>query len=162
MLILAAVAALVFTIFPGSGRPQEVDITEVAAAVRTNQVSKISVREDELTVEFKDRSEPMSSRKETGISIFEVLNDLGVSEEHLRNVEIEVVSRGPWDNWVGIGITVLPLLVFGGLLFFMVRQAQGSNNQALSFGKSRARMFAADKPSVTFDDVAGADEAKQE
>jgi cell division protease FtsH len=56
----------------------------------------------------------------------------------------------------------LPLVIFGGLLLFMLRQAQGSNNQALSFGKSRARLFTGDKPTVTFQDVAGVEEAKEE
>src|SRR5437667_7681811 len=55
------------------------------------------------------------------------------------------------------------LFIFiSGLLLFMMRQAQGSNNQALSFGKSRARMFMGNKPTVTFADVAGVEEAKQE
>src|SRR4029077_20856363 len=49
-----------------------------------------------------------------------------------------------------------------GVIYFMLRQAQGTNNQALSFGKSRARMFTGDQPSVTFEDVAGVDEAKEE
>jgi cell division protease FtsH len=57
---------------------------------------------------------------------------------------------------------ILPLLFVGALFYFLMRQAQGSNNQALSFGKSRARMFTGDKPTITFDDVAGVEEAKQE
>ncbi|MBZ0275455.1 MAG: ATP-dependent zinc metalloprotease FtsH, partial [Anaerolineae bacterium] len=58
--------------------------------------------------------------------------------------------------------TLLPIILLGGLIIFMLRQAQGSNNQAMAFGKSRARMFNSDQPSITFDDVAGADEAKEE
>ncbi len=65
-------------------------------------------------------------------------------------------------NWLQVIGSLLPFLVFGALLFFMMRQAQGSNNQALSFGKSRARMFTGNRPSVTFADVAGVEEAKQE
>src|SRR5262249_55521411 len=65
-------------------------------------------------------------------------------------------------NWIQLIGGFLPLLIFGGLLFFMMRQAQGSNNQALSFGKSRARMFTGNRPTVTFADVAGVEEAKQE
>ncbi len=65
-------------------------------------------------------------------------------------------------NWLQVLGSFLPLLVFGALLFFMMRQAQGSNNQALSFGKSRARMFTGNRPSITFADVAGVEEAKQE
>ena len=57
---------------------------------------------------------------------------------------------------------ILPFLILGGVFFFIFRQAQGSNNAAMSFGKSRARMFTGDHPTVTFDDVAGADESKEE
>jgi cell division protease FtsH len=66
-------------------------------------------------------------------------------------------------SWVGLLLTgLLPLLVIGGFIFFMMRQAQGTNNQAMSFGKSRARMFLGNKTVVTFADVAGVDEAKTE
>jgi cell division protease FtsH len=66
-------------------------------------------------------------------------------------------------SWIGLLLTgLLPLLVIGGFIFFMMRQAQGTNNQAMSFGKSRARMFLGNKTVVTFADVAGVDEAKTE
>jgi cell division protease FtsH len=69
----------------------------------------------------------------------------------------------PDTSWIGLLLTgLLPLLVIGGFIFFMMRQAQGTNNQALSFGKSRARMFLGNKTVVTFADVAGVDEAKTE
>ena len=65
--------------------------------------------------------------------------------------------------WLGLIISaLLPILLIGAILFFMMRQAQGTNNQALSFGKSRARMFLGNKTVVTFQDVAGVDEAKTE
>jgi len=65
-------------------------------------------------------------------------------------------------NWIGLLGGFIPVLLIGGFLIFMMRQAQGSNNQALSFGKSRARMFTGNRPTVTFQDVAGVEEAKQE
>jgi cell division protease FtsH len=66
-------------------------------------------------------------------------------------------------QWIGILITtLLPLLIIAAFIFFMLRQAQGTNNQAMSFGKSRARMFLGNKTVVTFSDVAGVDEAKTE
>jgi cell division protease FtsH len=69
----------------------------------------------------------------------------------------------PDNSWVGLVLTgLLPLVVIGGFIYFMMRQAQGTNNQALSFGKSRARMFLGNKQVVTFADVAGVDEAKTE
>jgi cell division protease FtsH len=69
----------------------------------------------------------------------------------------------PDNSWIGLVLTgLLPLIVIGGFIYFMMRQAQGTNNQALSFGKSRARMFLGNKQVVTFNDVAGVDEAKTE
>ncbi|MEM7348867.1 MAG: ATP-dependent zinc metalloprotease FtsH, partial [Chloroflexota bacterium] len=125
--------------------------------------SKLTIQNEEITVEYSQAGQPaIRSRKETGVSIFQTFETLGVSEEQLSNVDITIVPQGAWGNWGTLALTVLPLLILGGLLFFMIRQAQGSNNQALSFGKSRAKMFTGDKPTVTFDDVAGADEAKQE
>ncbi len=72
-------------------------------------------------------------------------------------------EEAPDTSWVGLLVSmVLPLLIIGGFIFFMMRQAQGTNNQAMSFGKSRARMFLGNKTVVTFNDVAGVDEAKTE
>ena len=69
----------------------------------------------------------------------------------------------PDNSWIGLVLTgLLPLIIIGGFIYFMMRQAQGTNNQALSFGKSRARMFLGNKQVVTFADVAGVDEAKTE
>ena len=72
-------------------------------------------------------------------------------------------KQAPDTSWLGIIITgLLPILIIGGFNFFMMRQAQGTNNQALSFGKSRSWMFLGNKTVVTFADVAGVDEAKTE
>ena len=163
LLILLAVAALIFSVFSTPRDSNELDITAVAEQIKSGDIKRISVKDDDVTVEYVQSNRPAAkSRKETNISIFETLTDLGVTQEELNQVEIEVIPPSAWSDWGTLAITILPLLIFGGLLFFMVRQAQGSNSQALSFGKSRARMFTGDKPTVTFEDVAGADEAKQE
>ncbi len=163
LLILLAVAALIFSVFSTPRDRNELDITAVAEQVKSGQVEKISVKDSDVTVEYVQSNRPPArSRKEASVSIVKTLEDLGVTQEQLKAVEIEIIPPSAWSDWGTLAITILPLLIFGGLLFFMVRQAQGSNSQALSFGKSRARMFTGDKPTVTFDDVAGADEAKQE
>ena len=163
LLIMVAIAALVFSVFSGSRQNLEVDITQLAADLKKGAVSTIKVQGDILTVEYRDDGTPSrTSRKEPDATLLETLEDLGVTSEHLRTVGVEVESPGAWGNWAGLLITIVPLAVFGALLFFMVRQAQGTNNQALSFGKSRARVFTGENPTVTFDDVAGVDEAKFE
>ena len=80
-----------------------------------------------------------------------------------RPVDLKYEEQSATFSVIGsILLSLLPVLLIGGFFFYMMRQAQGTNNQALSFGKSRARMFVGNKPTVTFDDVAGVDEAKQE
>jgi len=87
---------------------------------------------------------------------------LGVPSDKLAEVEIKYESPGNAANWISLLVNLLPLVFVGALFFFLFRQTQGSNNQALSFGKSKARLFTGDKPTVKFDDVAGAEESKQE
>jgi cell division protease FtsH len=163
LLILLAVAALIFSIFSNPRDSNELDISTIAGDIKAGKVAKISVKDDDMTIEYlQSNKSPAKSRKEGRVSIFNTFEKMGVTAEELSKVEIEIIPPGAWSDWGTLAITILPLLIFGGLLFFMVRQAQGSNNQAMSFGKSRARMLTGDKPTVTFDDVAGADEAKQE
>jgi len=85
-----------------------------------------------------------------------------VTIPEFKTPEIAVESSGPWQGILSAFTVVLPMLLLIGFFVFFMRQAQGSNNQALSFGKSRARMFTGDKPTVTFADVAGQEEAKQD
>lgn len=163
LLILLAVATLIFSIFSNPRDNNEVDITTIASDIKAGKIDKISVKEDDVIVEYRQANKsPVKSRKETRVSIFKTFEKLGITEDEMSKVKVEIIPPSAWSDWGTVAITILPLLIFGGLLFFMVRQAQGSNNQAMSFGKSRARMLTGDKPTVTFDDVAGADEAKQE
>jgi len=80
----------------------------------------------------------------------------------LTQVTIQNNPPSSLGNWIGLLSGFIPVLIIGGFLIFMMRQAQGSNNQALSFGKSRARMFTGNRSTVSFQDVAGVEEAKQE
>jgi cell division protease FtsH len=163
LLIIVAIAALIFSVFSSPRQAADIGITQVAADIKAGKVKALTVQGDEIVVDYKDPSlGERTSRKESDTTIFEALTNLGVTPAQLKSVTIEVKSPGAWGEWANLLITIVPLILFGALLFFMVRQAQGTNNQALSFGKSRARMFTGDKPTVTFEDVAGADEAKQE
>ena len=97
--------------------------------------------------------------------VTKVYDDMAVAAKagNLEAVPEYGALPAPDTSWLGLLLTgLLPLLVIGGFIFFMMRQAQGTNNQALSFGKSRARMFLGNKTVVTFNDVAGVDEAKTE
>ncbi len=161
MLVLVAVVAVFFTIFPPTGsNSRDVDITEVLVMARSGEIQRIEVQGETLLVQ-KTNGDKVRSRKEPSASVFEVLKQGGVD---LSQNTIQVVVREPsqFGNIFGLLINFLPLIFFGAVLIFMMRQAQGTNNQALSFGKSRARLFTGNRPTVTFDDVAGVDEPKQE
>ena len=141
--------------------PKSVDLSEVVDLANQGQVKSIKANQNELIVTRTDDTE-IASNKEPGVGVIETLRLLGVDQEQLSRIKITVAPRSAWDGWLTILATLFPLLLIGGFFFFILRQAQGAGNQALSFGKSRARMFTGDKPTVTFDDVAGVDEAKQE
>ena len=83
--------------------------------------------------------------------------------QDIAKIDYKAQQEPQTGQWLGLLISaLLPVLLIGGFIFFMMRQAQGTNNQAMSFGKSRARMFLGNKQVVTFNDVAGVDEAKTE
>jgi cell division protease FtsH len=165
LLILVAVIAIVFSFFqPGSSTPSK-DIGTVISDAQQGKVTKIEESGNSLTV--YEGNQKFSSRKDDSTSIIQLLTDNKVPiGSDLPNGQqgVQVVIKAPsqFGNIFGVLINFLPLIIFGAILLFMMRQAQGSNSQAMSFGKSRARMFTGNKSTVTFSDVAGVDEAKEE
>ncbi len=139
----------------------EATIGRVATLVRNNDVRAIEINGDRILVITRN-GEELQSRIEQGEGLTNTLLNLGVKPEQLATVEVSVANPQFWDTWSGVLIAILPLILLGAFFFFILRQAQGAGNQAFSFGKSRARMFTGDRPTVTFKDVAGNEEAKQE
>ena len=141
------------------------DIGQVAQQARDGKVKRIAVDGEELTVTMTDDKKVRSRKEETG-SLVETLQNLGVAESAFgtgtNQIQIVVVAPSFWNNILPLAASILPVLFLAGFFIFLMRQAQGAGNQAFSFGKSRARVFTGDKPTVTFADVAGADESKQE
>ncbi len=119
-----------------------------------NKIKDIVITDDtQLTITGMDDITYVTY-KESNISIYEIPGFM------LDNVEVS--SKSGSFNWGSLLLSFLPLLIFGLLIFFLFSQAKGANNQAMNFGRSKARMLTASTPTVTFDDVAGVDEAKQE
>jgi cell division protease FtsH len=147
-------------IFAAYGQPESlksVPFSEVISSANAGEVQKITIKGNNLEVTKKGEEKPSAkSYKEPGSSIY---------EQGLTNRDV-VVEPKPESNagstWASIGIQLLPVLLIGGLIMFMLRSAQGQGNQALSFGKSRARLYGNEKDKVTFTSIAGTDEAKQD
>ena len=162
LLILVAAAALFLNVYGPNERPQSISLSDVARQIERGEVARIDVRGERLQLFSQGSDQPLASRKEEGVALTRTLEGMGVSEERLAQVEINVQPPSNSGNWFALIINLLPLILIAGLFLFLFRQSQSGNNQALSFGKSKARMFVGDRPTVTFSDVAGADEAKQE
>jgi cell division protease FtsH len=167
VLLFAAIIILAFYSFNQNTSPQEtLSINQVAADIQSGKVSRIVEEEDRLTVIYGSGASAIerTAHKETETTLVQQLLDLGVSAGNLSPDHISVTVKPP-SAWLGIASAlgyILPFIILGGVFWFVFRQAQGSNNAAMSFGKSRARMFTGDQPSVTFEDVAGVEEAKEE
>ena len=158
LIIFVAVIAIFFTLFSSGSGTERVDLSQVLAMVDNDQVTKIVVDGDTLVI--TPRATPnqlLTANKEPGTSIFDVLQTVDIS-----GVQIEVQRSSGFGSLFGILLNFLPLIFFGAILLFMMRQAQGSNNQTMGFGRSKARMFSGNRPTVTFADVAGVEESKQE
>tara|TARA_Y100000590_G_scaffold420200_1_gene522661 strand:- start:18829 stop:20673 length:1845 start_codon:yes stop_codon:yes gene_type:complete len=161
LLILVAIIAIFFTFFSGSiGGNKEISISEVIRMAGSGELESIEVGGDKLTV-LSNSGETFESRKEQGSSIVELLEAAEI-DPLVSRTDITVKGSSGLSNFFGLILNFLPLIIFGAILLFMIRQAQGSTNQTFSFGRSKARMGTGESSNVTFDDVAGVEEAKQE
>jgi cell division protease FtsH len=157
------VVAVLLILFRGQGEQETIPFNALAEAIRQGQVQKVVIDDNTLEVEFTN-GRTAYTRKEPTKTAVEQLIDLGVAPEQFAPdvIEWEIKQPSDWNTVLSLITYILPALLVVGLIYLMLRQAQGTNNQALSFGKSRARLFTGDKPTVTFTDVAGVDEAKEE
>src|SRR3989440_688657 len=168
LLLVTLAIVLVVVFFRSPSDTQSVNVSTILADIKTdmhkNQQDTLNVASNTLTLtrgNAPDAAKEAASINDT-FDTTQVLKDNGInySNSHLLVLQYEPPSA--LGAWVNILVSFIPFIAIGALLIFMMRQAQGSNNQALSFGKSRARMFMGNKPTTTFADVAGVEEAKQE
>jgi cell division protease FtsH len=165
LLFIAIVAMVYFNIQQKPNSQGPLTISQVAQMVQQDKVSRIIVKDDNsLVVISSGESGPVeqTARKEPETTLVAQLLDFGVTPDQLSNVTIEVNPPSPWAGLLALATYIVPVILLGILFWFIFRQAQGSNNAAMAFGKSKARMFSGEHPTVTFEDVAGVEESKEE
>jgi cell division protease FtsH len=167
LLIGIAVIAVIWNMNGSEPPLNDLPISELAQQIKENEVMELVVSGDgrNVTVEYENPNrKPVQTQISSVSSLEEVLSTYGVGEADYSDGLPRIVYEQPsaWGNWINLLGIFLPALILLGFFFFIFRQAQGTNNQAMSFGKSRARMFTGDRPTVSFDDFAGGDEAKEE
>lgn len=134
---------------------ESIPFSKVITEANDGKIKQITIQNDSLEITRKDQDKAtQKSNKEPGSSIY---------EQGLKNKDVVVdvkPASSASSTWQNIGISLIPVIIISLVLFFMIRSAQGQGNQAMSFGKSRARLYGNEKDKVTFRDVAGANEAK--
>jgi cell division protease FtsH len=164
-LLIVAIGAMLYVGFrQDSNAPQPLTINQVAQSIQSGDVARVIIQSDtQIHIVYKSGKEA-DSNKESSATLVDQLVSLGVTPAQLspNNVIIEVQPPSPWAGILTLLGYILPFVVMLIIFWFIFRQAQGSNNAAMAFGKSRARMFSGEHPTVTFQDVAGIEESKQE
>jgi cell division protease FtsH len=167
LLFIAILAMVFFQVRQPSNTEAPLTINQVAADIKAGKIKRVVVESDNrLRVIYPSGSDEVerTAHKEDSTSLLNQLTLLGVTPEQLAPEKLQVVINPPssWMTVLSVLGYILPFILMIALFFWIFRQAQGSNNAAMSFGKSRARMFSGEHPTVTFEDVAGAEESKEE
>jgi cell division protease FtsH len=165
VLIVLLILASVFSFISENKKSvEEVSISELASEIIAGNIKSIVVSGEELEIVLSDDTE-RKSKKEVGTALSETLINYGVTAEQLGNIDIDIQREGGVRFWaLTLAPFLIPLVFILILLWFLTRQVKGAGMQAFSFGQSKARMTDPKDKSqrVTFDDVAGAKEAKEE
>ncbi|MDD5098909.1 MAG: hypothetical protein PHP35_01015, partial [Candidatus Colwellbacteria bacterium] len=162
VLTLFVVAFFFAGIISVSQRPENITLNELADKIASEEVVKMTLAGEDITATFKDGSEA-TVKKEPGAGILESLSNYGIDPTKTRMVSFEIVDTSFKDALLGVVLpTLIPLLAIVIVSIFILRKFAAGTNQAMLFGKANVHLFTNFKEKVTFKDVAGLKEAKQE
>lgn len=165
LVVILAIGLVIVLLVRTPSNTQQVTVSRMLADVKSDiqrdQKDSLEVASNALTLTRGNNPTREVATINDTFDVTTVLKDNGINYTS-SNLSLIFDQPSSVGTWINILVALIPFLLIAGLLVFMMRQAQGSNNQAISFGKSRARMFLGNKPTVTFADIAGVEEAKQE
>ncbi|HYN70268.1 MAG TPA: ATP-dependent zinc metalloprotease FtsH, partial [Candidatus Eisenbacteria bacterium] len=163
LVLVIGISALLYTWLSGSTPQSTSGYGEFIDAVKTGQVASVIQKDQMLEVTGSKGEKYTVVVPSILTDVYKDMKTAAAEGGKTLDPKAYGAQQAADNSWLGLVLTgLLPLIVIGGFIYFMMRQAQGTNNQAMSFGKSRARMFLGNKQVVTFNDVAGVDEAKTE
>lgn len=137
-----------------------VAVSDIISQVKKGNVEQITVDGDKLTA-LEKNGDKIEAFKEPSADVYSLFNNAGASLKD-KNVKVTVKDLSTMSGWVNLVGAILPVLLMVGFFYFIFRQARGTQESIFSFGQSKAKLYNKDTPKVTFNDVAGVDEAKQE
>lgn len=159
---LIVVAVLILGAFSSTpyDNAQTVSVSQVIQDVKKGNVKEIVVTGDKL-IAIKTSGDKEEAFKEPSADVYSLFNNAGASLKD-KNVKVTIKDTSGMSGWINLIGAVLPVLLMVAFFYFIFRQARGTQESIFSFGQSRAKLYSKDTPKVTFNDVAGVDEAKQE
>jgi cell division protease FtsH len=162
LIIMALLVSAFIMIFnPGESEKQEISLNTFIEEVKAGTIQQINISDDEIDIQLVDGTQQLT-RKETGSSVYEVLERAGVRNSTISTLPIVIQDTKGNKFWTDLLIGAIPFLLIIAFFVFMMRSAQSSNSQAMSFGKSKAKLYNKETAKTTFEDVAGVEEAKEE
>lgn len=162
VIIALIIASIFFVVNPTSGSSAtKIPLNVFVQQVQSGTVESVKITKNKLDISLVDGTKEVMY-KDQGEDVYGMLEKAGVPKEKIALLSLEVMPTESSDFWLNILISAIPFLLIIGFFVFMMRSAQSANNQALSFGKSKARLVEGEKQKTTFEDVAGAREAKEE
>ncbi len=160
LLLFVVAAALLFAFLPQGSAPEEVGITEFITSIKQGEIDHVSQKENTLIGSYREEKRYTADYYGSTNDLVAILNDNGINVGE-GGISLDVEAGG--RDWGTIALTViLPIALLGVLFYFFFRSARGAGTQAFNFGRSRARLSSGNKSDITFADVAGTDEAKEE
>lgn len=155
--IIAIFGVIIFASYGQTNKLEGISMSDVVARGNAGEFESIVVKGDKLEITKRgDKKPTLSSQVNPNVS----LRGEGVDYAKVQVTFKSQSSAG--STWLAIGTAIFPVIIIAAVLFFMLRSAQGQGNQAMSFGKSRARLYGNEKDKITFADIAGYDESKQD
>ncbi|MFA6992359.1 MAG: ATP-dependent metallopeptidase FtsH/Yme1/Tma family protein, partial [Candidatus Gracilibacteria bacterium] len=162
LVIAALIISAIVMIFQSNGTSStEVPLNKFIDEVQSGTIKGITVSGNKINIELVDGSKQFAF-KEAGASVYDVLDQAGIKSDTISGLNISISDGEAGAFWKELLVGLIPFLLIIAFFVFMMRSAQSSNNQAMSFGKSKAKLYDKEKQKTTFDDVAGALEAKEE
>ncbi len=162
LLIAALILSAVYMMSNSNQTPaEEITLGKLVEESKAGVIHEINIVDNKLEIELVDGSKQFTY-KEPGSSVYELLEQAGVDSEIISTLPIAVKNTEANKFWTDLLIGMIPFLLIIAFFVFMMRSAQSSNNQAMSFGKSRAKLYEKGKEKTNFEDVAGCTEAKEE
>lgn len=163
IVVFVVIAALLSTYSMTTEKPEEIQVSQLISQIEAGNVKSVIVKGDLMEIELHDGTE-QTTKKESGESFSTLLSNYEVSPKKMSGIEVDIQDKSGFGYWLGVMLPfLLPFALIAFFIWIMLRQVQGANNRAMMFGSSSAREIPKNsKDKVTFGDVAGAKEAKEE